>query len=79
ARARAIENQCFVVAPNQCGANPVTKVASYGHSIAVGPWGEVLGMLGDEEGILTVEIDPALLAETRKRVPALEHRRLEIR
>lgn len=75
-RTRAIENQCFVIAPDQCGANPATGIASHGHSIAVGPWGEVLAQAGDKETILTVRLDPALLAATRRRIPALDHRRL---
>lgn len=75
-RARALENQCFVIAPNQCGTNPATGVVSHGHSIAAGPWGEVLAQAGDEETILTVQLDPAVLAATRRRIPALAHRRL---
>jgi predicted amidohydrolase len=75
-RARAIENQCFVVAPNQCGANPVTGVTSYGHSLAIGPWGEILGAAGAAEGAFAVRLDPRALAATRARVPALRHRRL---
>jgi predicted amidohydrolase len=75
-RARAIENQCFVVAPNQCGANPHTGIASHGHSLIVGPWGEVLAAAADEEGVLRAELDPHLLRQTRRRIPALQHRRL---
>ena len=75
-RARAIENQCFVIAPDQCGVNQATGVASYGHSMAVGPWGETLCKAGDDETVLTVDLDPALLREARSRVPALEHRML---
>jgi nitrilase len=73
-RARAIENQCFVVAPNQCGANPRTGVTSHGHSMAVGPWGEVLAGAGGRPAALVVELDPALLREVRRRIPALRHR-----
>jgi len=75
-RARAIENQCFVVAPDQCGANPATGVASYGHSMIVGPWGEVLAKAGEEETIISAVLDPEILIATRRRVPALQHRRL---
>jgi nitrilase len=75
-RARAIENQCFVVAPNQCGSNPVSGIASYGHSLIVGPWGEVLAEAGDAETVLQTELDRSLLDQTRKRIPALNHRRL---
>ncbi len=75
-RARAIENQAFVVAPNQCGVNPRTKIASHGHSLVIGPWGEVLAQAGDEECVLQVTLDPADLARTRRRIPVLRHRRL---
>jgi len=75
-RARAIENQCFVVAPDQCGRNPQTTCRSHGHSLAVGPWGEVLASVGDEPAALHVTLDPALLRTTRDRVPALAHRRM---
>jgi len=74
-KARAIENQSFVVAPNQCGANPETGVASYGHSLIVGPWGEVLAQAGAEETLLRATLDKAELARVRARVPALQHRR----
>lgn len=73
-RARAIENQVFVVAPNQCGVNVQTGVASYGHSLAVGPWGEKRVEGGDEEAVLSVVLDPVALEEARRRVPALRHR-----
>lgn len=75
-RARAIENQCFVAAPNQCGRNPATGVTSHGHSMLVGSWGEVLCAAGDDERIITATLDPRELAQTRRRVPALQHRRL---
>ena len=73
-RARAIENQCFVVAPDQCGINRVIGVPSYGHSAIVGPWGEVLADAGTAERILTLDLDPSLLTATRRRIPALRHR-----
>ena len=75
-RARAIENQAFVVAPNQCGANPRTGIASHGHSLVVGPWGDVLAVAGDKETILTVTLHPEVLRRTRARIPVLRHRRL---
>jgi nitrilase len=76
ARARAIENQAFVVAPNQCGVNPRTGIASHGHSLVVGPWGDVLAVAGDKETILTVALQPEALHRTRARIPVLRHRRL---
>ncbi|MCX6992327.1 MAG: carbon-nitrogen hydrolase family protein [Kiritimatiellaeota bacterium] len=75
-RARAIENQAFVVAPNQCGVNPCTGIASHGHSLVVGPWGEVLATAGDKETILAVTLQPEVLRRTRQRIPVLCHRRL---
>lgn len=74
-KARAIENQCYVVAPNQCGANPATGVASYGHSLIVGPWGDVLAEGGVDETLLCATLDKAELDRVRTRVPALKHRR----
>jgi len=73
-RARAIENQCFVVAPAQCGTNVKTGITSYGHSLVVGPWGEVVAELGTEVGVVTVELLPERLAAIRRRIPVLEHR-----
>jgi predicted amidohydrolase len=75
-RSRAIENQCFVVAPGQCGANPATGVVSYGNSMAVGPWGEVLCRAGDTESVMVVDLDPESLTRIRSRIPVLSHRRL---
>jgi len=75
-RARAIENQCFVLAPDQCGANPHTRCRSHGHTLAIGPWGETLATAADEPTVLQVTLDPELLRTTRQRVPALAHRRL---
>lgn len=74
-KARAIENQCFVVAPNQCGTNASTGVASYGHSLIVGPWGDVLAEGGAEEGVMSATLDKEELARVRERIPALKHRR----
>ncbi|MFA5043685.1 MAG: carbon-nitrogen hydrolase family protein [Kiritimatiellia bacterium] len=76
-RARAIENQAFVVAPNQCGVNPRTGIASHGHSLVAGPWGEVLAAAGDKETLLTVTLQPEVLRRTRARIPVLDHRRLD--
>ena len=75
-RARAIENQCFVLAPDQCGANPHTRCRSHGHTLALGPWGETLAAAADDPAVLQVTLDPELLRATRQRVPALSHRRL---
>jgi predicted amidohydrolase len=73
-RARAIENGCFVFAPAQWGEHTAGR-KSYGHSLIVDPWGEVLGDGGEEVGIITVHIDPARIAEARGMVPSLQHDR----
>ncbi len=75
-RARAIENQVFVAAPNQCGVNPSTLIASYGHSLVIGPWGELLSLAGNEPQVLQATLDPAYLARIRASLPVLSQRRL---
>jgi predicted amidohydrolase len=74
-RARAIEAGAFVVAAAQCGHHEDGR-ATYGHSLVVGPWGEVLlDMGGANEGIGFAEVDRADIAAVRARVPAIHHRR----
>lgn len=73
-RARAIENQVFVIAANQSGQH-AENMTTYGHSAVVDPWGDVLAMLGHEnEGIALAEIDLDRLQEVRARLPALRNR-----
>ena len=74
-RARAIENQVYVIAPNQSGKSP-HGFPDYGHSMIVDPWGTVVARAGDGEGIVTAEIDAALLARVRREMPCLGHTRL---
>lgn len=69
-RARAIENGCFVFAPAQVGEHAEGR-KSYGHSLIVDPWGEVLADGGEDVGVVTAEIDVAKVAEARGRVPSL--------
>ncbi|MCG8584515.1 MAG: carbon-nitrogen hydrolase family protein [Pirellulales bacterium] len=74
-RARAIENQAYVIAPNQFGAN-TAGIDTYGHSMIVDPWGEVLAEAdGAEEQVVIATIDLARVERVRKQIPALEHRR----
>ncbi|MEI6564482.1 MAG: carbon-nitrogen hydrolase family protein [bacterium] len=75
-RARAIENQCFMIAPDQCGTNPHTGIASYGNSMIIGPWGEILARIEDDEQALTVTLDIHDLEKIRRTIPALAHRKL---
>jgi predicted amidohydrolase len=74
-RARAIENQCYVLAAAQGGRHPTGR-KTYGHSILIDPWGDVIAMLPDGEGIVSGVIDRERIIETRKRLPALSHRTL---
>ncbi len=72
ARARAVENQAFVLACGTAGTH--AGVPQAGHSLVVDPWGEVLAEAGSGEEVLTVEFDPAEVARTRERFPALRDR-----
>jgi nitrilase len=74
-RARAVENQCYLLAANQCGPSPHGH-RDYGNSMIVDPWGTVLARAGDDECVVTAELDGAELARVRRELPALEHRRL---
>ncbi|MDJ0946794.1 MAG: carbon-nitrogen hydrolase family protein [Kiloniellales bacterium] len=73
-RARAIETGCFVFAPAQCGEHAEGR-RTYGHSLVVAPWGEILADGGEAPAVVTAEIDPARIAEARRMVPALGHDR----
>ncbi|MBB4662705.1 nitrilase-related carbon-nitrogen hydrolase [Conexibacter arvalis] len=73
-RARAIENQCFMVAPNQIGVSPPGN-RSGGRSLIVDPWGLVLATAPDAETHVAAELDLARLAEIRARLPSLANRR----
>lgn len=72
-RARAIENGAFVLAPAQCGSHP-GKRETYGHSLIVSPWGEVLAEAGGEPGVIVADIDPARSAAARAQIPSLNGR-----
>lgn len=74
-RARAIENQCWLLAANQTGQSP-HGFADYGNSLIVDPWGTVTARLGDGEGIALAEIDLEQLARVRREIPCLDHVRL---
>ena len=74
-RARAIENQVWVVAANQWGQHPESR-QSYGHSVVVDPWGRIVGEHAEGTGVVTASLDLDELALVRRRLPCLEHRRL---
>ena len=76
-RARAIETQCFVVAPGQYGHHDDAGLRnSYGHSIIVDPWGAVIGQSPDGPGLALAEIDLERMRSIRRSMPITEHRRL---
>jgi predicted amidohydrolase len=74
-RARAIENQAFVVAPAQCGRHGKDR-RSHGRSLIIDPWGLVLAQAGDQPAVITADCDLDELERVRKRLPSLTHRRL---
>jgi nitrilase len=73
-RARAIENQCYVLAAAQGGTHANGR-RTWGHSMVVGPWGEILDQLPEGEGFVSAEIEPQRLNAVRTQLPALRHRR----
>jgi predicted amidohydrolase len=76
-RARAIENGCFVVAPNQWGPHPPGRV-KFGRSLIVDPWGTVLAQASDGPGVIWADLDLERVAEVRRRLPSLANRRPEL-
>lgn len=75
-RARAIENQVWVVAPGQGGQNSERR-RTYGHSLICDPWGRVVAEMGEGPGLVAAELDSEQVANLRKRMPVWEHRRLK--
>jgi predicted amidohydrolase len=73
-RARAIENGAFVIAPAQGGTH-VNGRQTYGHSLIVAPWGEILAEAGTEPCVITAEIDPEAVIDAQSQVPSLRHDR----
>ena len=74
-RARAIENGCFVLAPAQTGSHPGSPRRTYGHSLVVNPWGEVIAEAGTEPEVLIAELALDECALARARIPSLQHDR----
>jgi len=77
-RARAIETGCFVLAPAQTGTHSASRGQArrtHGHSLVVGPWGEVIADGGTGTGTTTVDLDLSEVAQARRRVPSLRHDR----
>jgi predicted amidohydrolase len=75
-RARAVENQCYVVASAQGGQHPNGRV-THGNSMVIDPWGDILARLDKGEGVAVAELSAARLAEVRSSLPALQHRKLK--
>ncbi|WP_315702505.1 MULTISPECIES: carbon-nitrogen hydrolase family protein [unclassified Bradyrhizobium] len=73
-RARAIETGCFVFAAAQCGLHE-NKRETFGHSLIIDPWGEVLAEGGVEPGVFLARIDPSRVETARKAIPSLQHGR----
>ncbi len=74
-RARAVENQCYVLAAAQGGRHENGR-RTWGHSMVVDPWGEVLAVQAEGEGVVIADVDATKLAAVRAQLPALQHRRL---
>ena len=73
-RARAIEAQCYVIAPAQHGQHNAQR-RSYGHSLVIDPWGSIIAELGEGDGYALATIDPERVASVRQALPSREHRR----
>ncbi|WP_409254145.1 carbon-nitrogen family hydrolase [Bacillus sp. SCS-153A] len=74
--ARAIENQCYIVACNRSGSDPNNQFA--GHSMIIDPWGEILAEAGEEPDVLTAELNLDKVKEVRKQIPIFQDRRPEL-
>lgn len=75
-RARAIENQCFVIAVNQIGAVPPKRINA-GHSMVIDPWGSVVASAGEKEGVMLAEINLEEVINLRKEFPILQDRNMD--
>ena len=74
-RARAIESGSFIFAPSQCGTRTWGR-KTFGHSLIISPWGEILAKAGSEEGFITADIDSAAVEKCRKMIPSLANNNL---
>jgi deaminated glutathione amidase len=73
-RARAIETQCYVVAAGQAGEHPLGR-KTFGHSMIIDPWGEVVAELPEAPGVICADLDPARVQSIREQMPVWTHRR----
>lgn len=74
-RARAIENQCYVLAAGQTGTHPGDR-RTWGHSMIIDPWGEVIARIKADEGLAIAQLKLEFVEQVRSRLPALQHRRM---
>jgi predicted amidohydrolase len=77
-RARACENQCFLVAAGQYGKEPKSGLAFVGRSMVVDPWGTIVATASDEEGVVTAHVDLGFIDEIKRRYPLMKQRRPEL-
>ncbi|MBM09029.1 MAG: amidohydrolase [Magnetovibrio sp.] len=77
-QARAIENGCFIIAPAQCGDHGSGRT-TFGHSLIVSPWGEILADAGEEPGFIVADIDMNLVKTARSKVPSINNDRVYTR
>ena len=81
-QARAIENQVYFIATNQCGiedhGQPDGKIHYFGHSMVVDPWGEILLEADESPGVYTIDIDMKKVADIRAHIPVLKERRSDL-
>ncbi|WGL58923.1 nitrilase-related carbon-nitrogen hydrolase [Pigmentibacter sp. JX0631] len=75
-RARAIENQCYVVACNQTGFFYNNQKRNYGNSMVIDPWGQIVARMGEEVGILSAQISKDKILESRAKLPAIVDRKI---
>jgi nitrilase len=75
-RARAVENQCYVLAPAQGGVHENGR-RTWGHSLVADPWGQIVAQREEGEGVVLAELDPQRLQQVREQLPALRHRKLD--
>ena len=72
-RARAVENQCYLLASAQGGLHPTGRM-THGNSMIIDPWGDILARMDKGEGVVIAEFDPQRISDTRASLPALKHR-----
>ncbi|MBI5108492.1 MAG: carbon-nitrogen hydrolase family protein [Rhodocyclales bacterium] len=72
-RARAVENQCYLLASAQGGLHPTGRM-THGNSMIIDPWGDILARMDKGEGVVIADLDPQRISDTRASLPALKHR-----